>query len=314
LIYLFPLYLSLIQNKITKLSPLQLAIFNRLSLKLKPNQCSGYYSLAEYSLYDITPYTSTSLALLHNVVPSFKWITETTLQDIKEHPAPVICWADGQLAARGQYKRAWTSAIGRQIQISLKIPTCWVAHISLTTLRIAPLFVLIDLITKLKDIENRSQIFFKWPNDCYTVNGKLAGFLIQQNKLETTISMGLNWSFSNNDAGIDSLYYQYAPSRLNFIKDWADGLLGFLLSMSASDQVEMIKVFINEKHLFRKGDLCQIYTSEKKILEQALFDHINANGQCVLYDCNKNTIILDHGFSLQLVNKKENIHMSEFVI
>ncbi len=291
LIPYFSLYQSLLDNHSILLSPEQYLFFQAFGLDFYSD-----HSLKNRALFDrVSPHiffedTWAPLSL------SYHWITSSTLDLAPTVPLNTILWADAQFMARGQYQRRWCSALGRQIQITLVAPPFFSS----------PLFPIYTVFKTLQSwISPLDNLTFKWPNDLYLNNEKIAGMLIHHFPGRSWISLGLNTTFYQDLPAITALWRAPHPiSRSQLIEQFSANL--FSLPEKSQDIVEIL----SKHHLIPVGSPCRFSPSN----ELMIFQGLSPSGMPLLIDFHgkihnptHGSFLMEKSFSFQKVRleKKE---------
>lgn len=181
---------------------------------------SQYYYLSQREDYHF-PYQQKEFQHLAELSVHLLGITTSTLH-ITPQKLPALILAEAQTHGRGRYQRSWYSPLGRQILLT------YITHPH--TLKHRPL----DALWALKQIF--PQLAFKWPNDLYSRNGKVAGCLIHSSPSSYSLSFGLNltlnpiWPIGSLNLGPEKI------SRPTIIYSWLKNL-SLAQKLSAEDIV-----------------------------------------------------------------------------
>lgn len=86
-----------------------------------------------------------------------------------------VCCAEGQTAGKGRQGRHWHSPYGKNIYLSIGIPT----QANLSSLSTLSLVISLAVVKVLFNLGIREHLSIKWPNDIYWKDSKLCGCLIE---------------------------------------------------------------------------------------------------------------------------------------
>jgi BirA family biotin operon repressor/biotin-[acetyl-CoA-carboxylase] ligase len=186
--------------------------------------------------------------------------------------------ADGQLKGRGQYSRVWQSALGQQIQMTYGLffydhklaPSLYVAYITMKTL----LFFAPNL-----------PVSFKWPNDLYINDKKIAGILVTASDQYLTISVGLNLTFDSLSFGSVCQFINHI-NREEFIAHFIKNL-----HTAIEDQDEIL-CFLEKKNIYKQKD--KIILSYRDKIQKGSFLQLNIDGSCLIHTDHDNKSKIVH--------------------
>ncbi len=153
---------------------------------------------------------SADLHILWQVTSTNDWLRQRMLQDL---PSATICLAEQQTAGRGTRGREWFSPPGINVYLSLY----WSFDKAASELGGLSLAVAISLVRVLTET-GYAGLLLKWPNDIYTMQGKLGGILIDMiaetnGPTRVIIGIGLNFGMAHGHRSyvnqpIDDLSWQ----------------------------------------------------------------------------------------------------------
>lgn len=208
----------------------------------------------------------------------YTWITSSTLDLAPIFPANTLLWADGQLQARGQYGRKWSSGLGRQLQVTLVLPPSkfYLLH---------PVYIMWHTLSV---FVSPDQLLFKWPNDLYYKKKKLAGFLTHfYPDGRIAISFGLNTTFNQLEGIIQPLWQnQHVITRLELLERYISNFY------SIKSDSQDIADFLTQHHIVQPGETTLL---SSKPLEPLIFESIDNQGRALFRNATGERILGTHG-------------------
>ena len=183
-------------------------------------------------------------------------------QILKEevYSLPFVVQSNFQLKGKGQFEKKWESEIDKNLLISLiiKAPKINIDQQFLISKAIS--IAIREVLAK--DLD---KVCIKWPNDIYVGNKKIAGILIENtivgSSLETCIiGIGLNVNQVNFSKEIPNpTSYKLLTKKTFDIEKVKDNLIDIIL-----ERLKNLEVVndIFEQYLYRKGELEQFRNKE----------------------------------------------------
>jgi len=217
---------------------------------------------------------------------------------------PSLCYTQNQLLGRGTFNKVWDST-SDSLTFSLALSIQKPIH------ELTALSVLVGLATLkcLKMASPAEELYFKWPNDIYSSDGKVAGILIEvlHNRHQSTslsIGIGINLnSVDNSNQDINDV----PRASLHGIDKLAllEILIEHLLKLSRREHFLLSD---DELQYAALNDFFQQYESVQLLIEEGAtlvtYQGINSKGECHVVENGQIVTLQSIQHSLRKQNKE----------
>ena len=218
---------ALLQGNRLNFSPRELQLLHDAQVNLKMQQSKWFLDnpLRYYSLWDAKEF---SLAIQQHWQVLCPFITPSTQDCCLELPR-CVALADWQTAGRGQHGRKWLSAFSQQILL-----TCTLPNSSYYSSRI----FIAQAILAVRSVF-QVPVFYKWPNDIYTAQGKVGGLLAQKYFWGWKVGLGLNCTAAPTEHSAVLCSVANSKQRRDYVeqlltrfglRNWSDSSVAKLLN------------------------------------------------------------------------------------
>ncbi len=287
-------------KKAAQISEALLLILKELNISYEIDSAGEFFELINsekyFEEYNISYLNSRARSLKLYILFETTEFTTTTLDScLEDHSQSCVFLADYQLEARGQYARVWRSAYRQQIQTTIG-PFAIKLGDSPQMLMIKIAYHCLEILMNKYPYLN---LKYKWPNDIYLNDCKVAGFLLTTKGSKYFISIGLNLTYEDLKNGVGSIC---STAQENLREDL---LIDYLVSYFSEISIEKMLTVLNQNSFFDDGEII----SYDDYLEKTLCYYRGIDqefGCCLQFDLSDQSVSKIYTGSLNKVKKNIN--------
>jgi len=196
---------------------------------------------------------------------------------------PCLCYTQYQTAGRGTFQKSWDSdKTSLTFSLGISIPK------TINALHALSILVGLKTLNTIQSIYPSTQLYFKWPNDIYDDQGKLAGILIevlQAGTDFTQLSIGIGINLTEKKTEKVRTGFQDGRSALAGVhkERLLFNLIDSLLQLSEREQFLLSE---DELQYAIANDYLKLGQSVKLLAageeEQVIYRGLNALGECLV--------------------------------